>query len=66
MLISNDIKSYKYASDIDNACFICKKLYIIDDILKILPCKHNFHEDCTRQWVMNGSDNCPICRSNAL
>lgn len=27
------------------------------------PCKHLFHEDCTRSWIKSLHDTCPCCRA---
>jgi hypothetical protein len=29
-----------------------------------LDCKHAFHRRCIRQWLLKGSDSCPLCRRN--
>ena len=42
-------------------CSVCLENYSIDEQKKILPCFHNFHENCIDQWLLqNGS--CPICK----
>lgn len=33
--------------------------------IMILPCNHNFHSDCLRQWLKNNKK-CPICRSDKI
>lgn len=32
-------------------CAICKMPGEIDEAYKILPCKHEFHEDCVLLWL---------------
>jgi hypothetical protein len=42
-------------------CSVCLENYRIGEHKKILPCFHNFHENCIDQWlIQNGS--CPICK----
>ena len=55
-------------------CSICMELMDPDDqtqfinhkllSTKILPCGHQFHFNCIKQWL-NESGNCPNCRSEA-
>jgi Ring finger domain len=50
-----DLNSNKYC------CSVCLENYRIGEQKKILPCFHNFHENCIDQWlIQNGS--CPICK----
>ena len=47
---------------IENECSICLCKYKITDILKILPCKHGFHNKCIKKWLSNEEHNkCPLC-----
>jgi len=42
-------------------CSICLSDYEKGNILKTLPCKHNFHAECIDKWL--GSNNkCPMCK----
>lgn len=42
-------------------CPICLQEYEEGDKCGVLPCKHNFHDNCIRQWV-DEKRNCPLCR----
>ena len=43
-------------------CTICfEKLTFGTEVVKI-PCNHNFHIKCIKQWFCNESTSCPICR----
>jgi hypothetical protein len=46
-------------SIIYNECSICFE-DIIDD-RKVLPCKHEYHQKCIKEWF-NYKRNCPFCR----
>ncbi|XP_031740109.1 probable E3 ubiquitin-protein ligase ZFP1 isoform X1 [Cucumis sativus] len=48
-----------------NSCTIC--LDVIDDGTKIgiLDCKHYYHADCLKQWLLI-KNVCPVCKSEAL
>lgn len=57
---------YMYGSKEHNdevGCVVCQEDYISDDILITLPCKHEFHEDCIKSWLVNTMNVCPICRA---
>jgi E3 ubiquitin-protein ligase Arkadia len=41
-------------------CSVCKEDYCTGDVLKRLPCEHQFHKDCVEQWLRM-SRKCPIC-----
>ena len=32
-------------------CPVCKELFVLDEEIKKLPCKHYFHEDCITPWL---------------
>jgi hypothetical protein len=42
-------------------CTICLTEYHVDDLLKTLPCLHDFHAECLDSWLFR-SNSCPICR----
>ncbi len=42
-------------------CLICQFHYQEGERLRVLPCKHRFHNDCVDQWLMT-KDHCPYCR----
>ena len=60
----DDVINSKAVDDDNNnkyCCSICLEHYQIGEQKKILPCFHNFHENCVDQWLTrNGS--CPICK----
>jgi hypothetical protein len=62
--INCDEKIYKTESELTD-CSIC--LTKIKDSKIKLHCKHEFHNHCLSEWVINGvgnnTKNCPFCRS---
>uniref|UniRef100_A0A8C4X9G5 RING-type domain-containing protein n=1 Tax=Erpetoichthys calabaricus TaxID=27687 RepID=A0A8C4X9G5_ERPCA len=44
-------------------CSVCLAAFIEGDILRNLPCSHEFHMNCSDQWLSKNST-CPICRPN--
>lgn len=43
-------------------CTICLENLKLDEKLIILQCKHIFHRECIKYWLLNQSTKCPICR----
>lgn len=54
------VDSTKKIDDTDK-CPICLDEYEENQECGVLPCKHNFHNACIRQWV-DSKRNCPLCR----
>ena len=44
------------------ACAICMDEYKEGDLLRCLPCSHEFHVPCCDRWLQSSST-CPLCRS---
>ena len=43
-------------------CSICLEDFKKNDLVKVLPCKHVFHEHCAKGWIVNIRGVCPLCR----
>lgn len=43
-------------------CIICAVEYKDGDVLRILPCRHEFHSKCVDKWLRRKAF-CPLCRS---
>jgi hypothetical protein len=50
-------------------CAICLDDYTEGDILRVLPCGHDFHKPCSDKWflrrhskISSDSNSCPICK----
>jgi NACalpha-BTF3-like transcription factor len=46
----------------DACCCICMDTYEEEDIVRKLKCGHTFHKECIDQWLMRGSNSCPVDR----
>jgi hypothetical protein len=42
-------------------CVICCEDYAIGDALRLLPCRHGFHQQCIDAWL-DGHKKCPVCQ----
>ncbi|KAJ3630591.1 hypothetical protein MTP99_011783 [Tenebrio molitor] len=49
----------------EELCAICIEPYKICDILRILPCGHEFHKSCIDPWLLEHRT-CPICKMDIL
>ena len=47
-----------------NECTICLEKYKKKEKIIILPCEHNFHEKCIKEWFEKDNNSCPNCREN--
>ena len=45
-------------------CAICLDEYVDDELLRILPCKHEFHAACVDQWLITRKRYCPLCKTD--
>ncbi|XP_035387853.1 E3 ubiquitin-protein ligase RNF130 isoform X1 [Electrophorus electricus] len=48
-----------------NHCAVCIESYQLNDVVRILPCKHVFHKMCVDPWL-NEHCTCPMCKLNIL
>ncbi|KAI4325788.1 hypothetical protein MLD38_031155 [Melastoma candidum] len=49
----------KYDRDV---CTICLEDYKDGEIIKVLPCRHEFHSSCVESWLKKGGKVCPVCK----
>lgn len=42
-------------------CHVCLKEYEPDEVIKKMPCKHEFHSSCLIAWLIK-TNSCPLCR----
>ncbi|EXJ70796.1 uncharacterized protein A1O5_05786 [Cladophialophora psammophila CBS 110553] len=41
-------------------CPICTQPFIVNDIVRILPCDHQYHQGCVDPWLLGFSGTCPV------
>lgn len=60
--------SYKYNADThegdQTSCVVCMCDFEARQMLRVLPCSHEFHAKCIDKWLRSNRT-CPICRGNA-
>lgn len=59
-------KDGRVASNCVERCLICLDDYVPDEDLRVLTCKHAFHQGCVDRWLQTGRNNCPACRSKGV
>ncbi|XP_016449343.2 uncharacterized protein LOC107774361 [Nicotiana tabacum] len=62
------VKSYnkfrRSSNDEVAQCYICLVEYEEGDILRTLPCHHEFHRTCVDKWLKEIHRVCPLCRGD--
>lgn len=59
------IKYNKYVNKENYQCIICMEEFQENEIVKLLPCKHIFHSNCIKQWLMK-EKTCPFCKKEII
>ncbi|KAG5193472.1 hypothetical protein JEQ12_019833 [Ovis aries] len=59
--INNLPLRFSEEEDATKICTICITEYTAGNMLRILPCSHEYHYQCIDQWLAEHST-CPICR----
>ncbi|KAJ5741713.1 DNA damage-inducible protein 1 [Penicillium manginii] len=60
-IVSDDSIDEKIENQRNTACPICTDDFIENQMLRILPCEHQYHMKCIGDWLSRGSS-CPVCR----
>ncbi|KAI8324239.1 hypothetical protein GQ54DRAFT_309339 [Martensiomyces pterosporus] len=56
--------SYSFTNEC--ACAICLDPYLPNESLRLLPCRHAFHQHCIDSWLTSEgiTVHCPVCKSD--
>eukprot|EP00118_Oscarella_pearsei_P018469 m.189333 g.189333 ORF g.189333 m.189333 type:complete len:476 (+) comp39407_c0_seq8:256-1683(+) len=46
-------------------CVVCLDEYVKGDVLRVLPCKHEFHKKCIDPWLLS-KRTCPMCKLDII
>ncbi|KAL9973545.1 hypothetical protein ACROYT_G020016 [Oculina patagonica] len=57
--------SKKTEDDETDSCAVCLDGYKAGDVVRILPCQHEFHKLCIDPWLVEHRT-CPMCKLNIL
>ncbi|CAI8051034.1 RING finger protein 150 [Geodia barretti] len=59
------VRTYKVSkgSQEVESCAVCLELYCNNDVIRILPCRHEFHKNCVDPWLKI-KHTCPLCKGN--
>ncbi|XP_037954438.1 uncharacterized protein DDB_G0292186 [Teleopsis dalmanni] len=64
----DQLPNYKYNPETHNgdqtSCVVCMCEFELRQVLRVLPCSHEFHAKCVDKWLRSNRT-CPICRGNA-
>eukprot|EP00930_Biecheleria_cincta_P043444 TRINITY_DN29832_c0_g2_i1.p1 TRINITY_DN29832_c0_g2~~TRINITY_DN29832_c0_g2_i1.p1 ORF type:complete len:395 (+),score=49.35 TRINITY_DN29832_c0_g2_i1:39-1223(+) len=63
------VEKFKNDESKPDDCSLCLEPYAEDDVLRILPCKHVFHQACIDTWFSSRRfmpRTCPLCKRNPL
>ncbi|KIY74078.1 hypothetical protein CYLTODRAFT_416342 [Cylindrobasidium torrendii FP15055 ss-10] len=52
----------KISSNCTERCLICLDEYAPEDDVRVMSCRHAFHQGCVDTWLQTGKNNCPACR----
>ena len=58
------IRQYEAEAGVTTECYICLDDYSSGDVLRTLPCKHEFHAKCVDRWLLDVNRTCPCCRAD--
>lgn len=62
------LPSYKFNADShqgdQTSCVVCMCDFEARQMLRVLPCSHEFHAKCVDKWLKSNRT-CPICRGDA-
>jgi hypothetical protein len=63
--IINSFPTTKYTQRFAKECTICSDPVSFNQILRTIPCGHDFHQNCIDRWLLQVRSTCPTCNSPA-
>lgn len=57
-------KLQKHQNEDAEQCYICLLEYEEGDLMRLLPCQHDFHKTCVDKWLKEIHRVCPLCRGD--
>lgn len=63
------VEKFKNDKSRPDDCSLCLEPYAEDDVLRVLPCQHIFHQACIDTWFSSRRfvpRTCPLCKRNPL
>jgi len=48
-----------------DCCAVCIEPYRPSEVVRILPCRHEFHKSCVDPWLLEHRT-CPMCKMDIL
>jgi hypothetical protein len=45
-------------------CSICLETFQENQLVRLTPCRHEFHSHCLEQWLTSYKDRCPLCQAS--
>ncbi|CAG0880157.1 unnamed protein product [Darwinula stevensoni] len=64
----DQLPSYRFSTESrqseQNTCVVCMCDFEARQVLRVLPCSHEFHAKCVDKWLKSNRT-CPICRGDA-
>ncbi|ORX54875.1 hypothetical protein BCR36DRAFT_348060 [Piromyces finnis] len=58
------LNANNYNKDFHELCGICRETYCPNEKIRVLYCKHFFHQECIDNWLLYYNNNCPYCKSD--
>jgi hypothetical protein len=46
----------------EKECAVCLSQFANGDLVRLLPCRHEFHADCIDKWLLEKDRRCSCCR----